>query len=110
MSFTLDVLAMLAFIIFKLPLYRLECVAQCHVHVLMTVPLAVLFARNDFAARHGQIHAYLIELPLMLMAVRSFDDDVATHDLRTEPVKTLRQFAHARFESGRRFHLAKRDL
>jgi hypothetical protein len=53
MSFTLDVLAMLAFIIFKLPLYRLECVAQCHVHVLMTVPLAVLFARNGFATGHG---------------------------------------------------------
>src|SRR5450631_159949 len=102
----LDVLATFAFIIFKLPPHRPECVAQCHVDVLMTVP----FARNDFAPGHAEIDTYLIEFSLMLMAGRSLDGNVATHDLRAEPVKTLCQFTHARFESGRRFHLAKRNL
>jgi hypothetical protein len=76
----------------------------------MTVLLAVLSAHYDFTAGHGQIHTYLIEPPLMLMAVRLVDGDVAMHDPRAEPLKTLCEFADARFESGRRFHLVKRDL
>jgi hypothetical protein len=53
---------------------------------------------------------HLVKFSMTLMVVRGFDDDVAAHDIRAEPIKTLRQFPHARFYSGRRLHLPKSDL
>jgi len=107
---SLDVVSAYSLEIFELTADGSERVSNCDVHVLMTLPFAVLFSGHNLPVGNRQIHVDFVPLPLALVLMRRFDDDTAAHDRRAESLQSLRHRPHAFLDCRRMLHMAKSDL
>ena len=69
-----------------------------------------LAAHHQLALRHGHVDAHVIQLALVVAAMRRLDDDAAAHDAVVITVELRRPFADLGFDGCRGFHVAKADL
>jgi hypothetical protein len=97
-------------LIFQAAAGGVERIADGHVYVLMRVVLGRLAAHDEFIARHRQVDANMVELALMVAAMRRLDHHPAAHDAVAEAFEAGYMRAYVVFDSLARRYAAEADL
>ena len=87
-----------------------EGVADGDIDVLMGVVLRSFLIYVHVLAWHADVDADLVELALVVMAMRRLDGHVAAHDALEEAVELGCFLADDRFDGRRGVHVPKADL
>src|SRR6476659_7785155 len=105
-----DVASELPRMIFELAHRGIEGVADGDIDVLMRLVLRAFLIHMHVVARHADVDADLVELALVVMAMRRLDGDVAAHDALEEAVELGCFLADDRFDGRRGVHVPNADL
>jgi len=89
---------------------RIEGVANCDIDILMRLVLRSFLHMHVLPAGHADIDPHLVELSLVLTAMRRLDGHVAAYDTLEKTVELGGFLANDRFHSGGRVHVAEADL
>jgi hypothetical protein len=92
-------------VVLKLPLGRIEAVAQGNIDIFVIVAI-----HHDFISRHTDIDAHIEDLALMLVLMRHFHHDPARHDRLEEGLEFLGLVTDMRLKRIRTFDVTKGDL
>jgi hypothetical protein len=88
---------------------RIEGVTDGDVDILVRMVLGARMPDMDVLARNGDAEAYVVELSLPMVAVRSLYDDIAADDAIVKVFELVGHFADARFDGWRGLHILKAD-
>ena len=107
---TLDIAAAYPLIVLQLPPHRTKRIAYRNMRVFVSMTSVMLMLHIELGSRGRHLDADFINMPLMSMFVRQFDDHLTMNDLAAEPLEALRQLPYARFKCGRLLDTAPGDL
>src|SRR5262245_30701216 len=106
----LDVASQLPRMIFELTNRCVEGVADGDIDVLMRLVLRALLSHMHVLPGHADVDAHLVELALVVMAMRRLDGNVAAHDPLEEAVELGGLLADDRFHGRGGIHVPEADL
>jgi hypothetical protein len=96
MSFHLA--ATFACIVLELSSRRVESIPNGNIHVLVSMMLIRAATYDQFTIRRRDIYSYMEEIAFVVMMVRRLHDNLATHNIVTEPLDLFRPFANILFD------------
>src|SRR5512144_3106087 len=88
----------------------IEGIADGYVDIFVGLVFRAAPLHDDLLAGDGDVDADIEKLALVMMAMRSFDDDPTAGDPLIEPVEPADLVSDVRFDGVGRVHVAERDL
>jgi hypothetical protein len=78
----------------------IEGIPDSHVDIFVGLVFRAAPLHDDLLSGNGDVDADVVELPLVMMAMRSFDDDPTAGDPLIEPVEPADLVSDVRFDGA----------